>query len=111
MIDLREKDRQIIIDIANGVFSTGTQLWAYGSRIKGSNHDASDLDLVVRAAKDDEFDLEQLTNFKTALQSSTIPILVQALSWQHIPEPFQKTILQGYEVLHIVPKDSGKIHE
>jgi predicted nucleotidyltransferase len=106
MIDLRDKDRRAIIDIANRVFSVGTEIWAYGCRIKGTHHDASDLDLVIKAPLEQEFDLEQLVDFQSALQESTIPILVQVLSWQHIPEHFQQTILHQYEVLFVATDES-----
>lgn len=102
MIDLRPQDRQIIIDQAQEAFSQGTQIWAYGSRIKGTSHNGSDLDLVIRAAQDQTLDLEQLDNFKAALQESNIPILVQALSWQHMPQRFQAGILKQHEVLMVV---------
>lgn len=49
MIDLRDKERGAIIALAGKVFSPGTELWAYGSRVKGGNHEGSDLDLAVRA--------------------------------------------------------------
>lgn len=104
MIDLREKDKAILMRLAQEIFSEGTEIWAYGSRIKGTNHDASDLDLVVRIdtvvnpISDDEH-FEQLTNFKEALQESTIPIFVQTFSWAHIPETFKVNIQQQHQVL------------
>ncbi len=105
MIDLRDKDRQAIIALAEAVFSPGTALWAYGSRIKGSNHEGSDLDLVVRAAQQQVMELGQLSDFITALQESNIPILVQVLSWQHMPEAFKAGILKNHEVLTVVGKE------
>lgn len=99
MIDLREKDRAAICQIARQVFEPGVELWAYGSRVKGTNYDASDLDLAVVAPEGKELDLERLVEFKEALQTSNIPIFVQALDWQRIPESFKKNILQRYEVL------------
>lgn len=111
MIDLREQDRQAITAMANNAFASGTELWAYGSRVKGTNHAASDLDLVVKTPDGIDFDLEQLVTFKDALQQSNIPLLVQAMSWQHIPAGFQNIILQNYEVLCVAKNNAGKPNE
>ena len=105
MIDLRDKERGAIIALAGKVFSPGTELWAYGSRVKGGNHEGSDLDLAVRAPQQQEMLPGQLSDFKTALQESTIPILVQVLSWQHMPESFKAGILQDHEVLTVVGEE------
>ncbi|CCK76829.1 conserved hypothetical protein [Oleispira antarctica RB-8] len=103
MIDLRAKDKTILCEIAQQSFSSGTEIWAYGSRIKGTNHDASDLDLVVHfesgSVSESEF-FEQLSCFKEALQESTIPIFVQVFAWSQIPESFKANIQQEYQVLY-----------
>jgi predicted nucleotidyltransferase len=107
MIDLRAKDRQIIEQIATSIFEAKTEIWAYGSRVAGTNHAASDLDLVVKPAEDSELDLEKLAEFIEALHDSTIPILIQVFSWANIPEPFRENILRRHEVLLVVGADEG----
>jgi len=105
MIDLREKDRLILCQLAQQIFTQGTKIWAYGSRIKGTNHDASDLDLVVHfdsKSSSDNDCFEQLSNFKEALQESTIPIFVQVFAWSQIPETFKSNIEENYQVLYNV---------
>ncbi|WP_067517579.1 nucleotidyltransferase family protein [Endozoicomonas ascidiicola] len=101
MIDLREKDREAICEIAEKVFTEGAEIWAYGSRVKGTNHDTSDLDLVVHfpPEQDKGDDYEQLSLFIETLRDSNIPIIVQALAWHSIPEQFRTTILSNYQVL------------
>lgn len=99
MIELREKDRQQICRIASEVLPAGVELWAYGSRVKGTGHDASDLDLAMVSPEGKSVDGEYLTHFKLALQDSTIPIFVQVMDWNRIPESFKKNILQCYDVL------------
>ncbi len=101
MIDLREKDYLAICELAAKVFSKGTAIWAYGSRVKGTNHDTSDLDLVVHfpPAQDKSEDLHQLATFIESLRDSNIPIIVQVMAWHCIPESFQENIKQCYEVL------------
>ena len=78
MIDLRDKDRRAICKIAEHVFSTGTEIWAYGSWVKGQNHDTSDLDLVVHFSpgQDRNIDYEQLSLFIEQLRNSNIQIFV-----------------------------------
>ena len=41
---LRVKDREAISQIARESFSTPIEIWAYGSRVNGHAHQASDLD-------------------------------------------------------------------
>ena len=100
MIDLREKDQQAIGTLASQIFTSGTEIWAYGSRVKGTNHDTSDLDLVVHfpSGQSQVEDLQQLSDFIEALQDSNIPIIVQVFAWHSMPEVFQKNIQENYQV-------------
>jgi len=41
---LRAKDRRQICAIAARIFQEPVEIWAYGSRVDGTAHDASDLD-------------------------------------------------------------------
>lgn len=103
MIELREKDRVNICRLADKVLPSGSILWAYGSRVKGTGHDTSDLNLVLISPEDEPIDIEYLQRFKLALQDSTIPIFVQVMDWNYMPEHFKDNILQRYEVLYRVP--------
>lgn len=101
MIDLQAKDREAICALAEETLPEGAEIWAYGSRVKGSNHEASDLDLAVHFPPELDFQ-ERVTHrakFLEALQESNIPIIVQVMSWQDIPESFRANIQQCYEVL------------
>ena len=74
------------------------EVWAYGSRIAGESHEGSDLDLVVRGPKlkplgDGFFQLLE------AIESSNIPILVQAHDWASLPESFHEEIEKEYVTL------------
>lgn len=101
MIDLRDKDRQAICEIAQKLFVKGTEIWAYGSRVKGTNHDTSDLDLVVHfpPEQDKDDDYEQLSLFIETLRDSNIPIIVQVMAWHSIPDHFRTNIQSNYQVL------------
>ncbi|MGI9274482.1 MAG: nucleotidyltransferase family protein [Endozoicomonas sp.] len=105
MIDLREKDRQAICDLAEPIFPPGTEIWAYGSRVKGTCHDTSDLDLVVHFPQSQEKTegFNQLADFLEALRDSNIPIIVQVMAWHAIPEHFKANIQSCYQVLWVSP--------
>lgn len=74
------------------------EVWAYGSRVKGQSHAASDLDLVLRNPTDLSRPQEYFYDLKEALSDSEIPILVDVLDWSRLPESFHAVI----EKLHVV---------
>lgn len=96
---LRNKDKVSIIDIAKKTLKTPLEIWAYGSRVDGDAHDMSDLDLAVVTDSKKRLDIEELMNFKNILQKSNIPILIQVLDFNRVPESFHKNISANYEVL------------
>ena len=101
MIDLRDKDRQAICQIAEAIFAPDTNLLAYGSRVKGKHHSASDLDLAVQFPPplDENYIQRQVEDFKLALQNSAIPILVQVFVWHQLPKNFQINIAREQQLL------------
>lgn len=72
------------------------EIWAYGSRINGEAHEASDLDLVVKSFNDAGKDLYEL---RELINDSDIPILVDIFDYDHLPESFQKEIEKNYIVI------------
>ncbi len=88
------------------------EVWAYGSRVNGRSHEASDLDLVLRGP-----DLEPLADgyvdLLEALEQSNIPILVQAHDWARLPESFHREIERDYLVVQEggIPTTNGKWKE
>ena len=77
----------------------GVEVWAYGSRVNGQSHDSSDLDLVLRGPDLQEIPTGRLADFREALRESTIPFLVEARDWAHLPERFQREIEREYVVV------------
>jgi predicted nucleotidyltransferase len=75
------------------------EVMAYGSRIRGTAHEGSDLDIVVRnpSAPDKPFD--NLPALREAISGSSLPILVDVLDWAGIPDGFRAEIERRYEVL------------
>lgn len=96
---LRDKDHKEIVRLAKESFTKPVKIWAYGSRVNGMAHEGSDLDLVVIPDGYDQVDLGEVFTFKDLLQESSIPILVQVLDWNRIPDSFRENILKEYEVV------------
>ena len=72
------------------------QIWAYGSRVNGDCHDASDLDLVARNPSALDQPLSDLFDFQEELVESNLPIRIDVVDWAQIPESFQLEIERGY---------------
>ena len=75
------------------------EVWAYGSRVKGNSHPASDLDLVVRSLTLQPIPAGRLSSLEEAFEDSNIPILVQAHDWARLPESFHEQIQKQHIVL------------
>lgn len=95
---LREQDRSRLVDLLARHLPTVTA-WAYGSRVNGDAHEASDLDLVLRSANLEPIPWETLERFREAARESNIPILIEARDWARLPAAFHAEILKGYVVL------------
>lgn len=108
MINLRKKDMDSITAIAEAVFKQNVEIIAHGSRVKGTHHETSDLDLVVKAFDGESVEGKELLNFIRRLKESNIPILVQVLDWSRIPKSFQNNILSDYEIFWTNNKSSNK---
>jgi uncharacterized protein len=101
---LRSKDRQALLALFEH-FLPSITVWVYGSRVNGTAHDASDLDLVLRSSDLSHIPFMALGDFQEALTESNIPILVEARDWAVLPDYFHTEILKNYVVL----KDGQKL--
>lgn len=84
----------------------GVEAWAYGSRVNGRSHPGSDLDLALRSPTLEPIPDILLRGFKSALEQSNIPILVQAHDWARLPDSFHREIERNHVVLHVEHSDS-----
>ena len=75
------------------------EVWAYGSRVNGDGHEASDLDLVVRQPADLKQETNQLEDLRDALVESDLPIRVDVVDWARIPATFHREIERAYVVV------------
>lgn len=96
---IRLKDKERIISLAREYIKQICKILAYGSRVNGEAHDTSDLDLVIVTKNDEKVNRSEFLSFIEALQNSNIPIFVQVLDWNRIPESFHKNILVSNEEL------------
>ena len=95
---LREKDRLALV----AIFSTLTipvEVWAYGSRVNGTAHDGSDLDLVIRDKELKGLPIDIYMELVETIKNSNIPILVELIDWNRLPKNFHNQIELQYEVL------------
>jgi len=74
-------------------------VWAFGSRVNGSSHDGSDLDLVLRNPDDLSRRIENLSRIRAAVSEGDFPILIDILDWAVLPESFRAEIEKSHVVL------------
>ena len=77
----------------------GIEVWAYGSRVDGSNHDASDLDLVLRAPDLAPVSVKVISRLREAFDESNLPIIVDIHDWARLPEAYHEEIRRSFYVL------------
>ena len=94
---LRDKDRKILLSIFETA-DTPIEVWAYGSRVTGTAHSGSDLDLVLRTKNLQKLPIDIFIELCEKIRDSNIPILVELRDWATLPESFHKNIEQQYEV-------------
>ena len=73
-------------------------VWAFGSRVKGSNRTSSDLDLAVLCDK--QTAQKQLPKLNEVFIESDIPFKVQLLDFNRLPVNMQENIKKKYVILH-----------
>ena len=86
------------------------EVWAYGSRVKGSANDTSDLDLVLRDPEDPTRPQKNLPRLTSEIADSTIPILVDVLDWARLPKGFRDEIRKAYVVISPTSHEAELIH-
>ena len=106
-IQLRPQDRKEVERIL-GQFVPNEEVWAYGSRVDGSGHELSDLDLVIRHPSDlKQKQVGVLDELKEAFSESNLPFLVDVHDWARLPTAFCANI----EAQHVVIQHGGQGHD
>ncbi len=97
-LNLKPRYLQNLLGIVN-MYLPEIEIWAYGSRVNGDAHDASDLDLVAYNPQDPEQRLDNLFEVKEALVESNIPILVDLVDWALITKSMREEIKKSYVII------------
>ncbi len=90
-LDLRPEWLEIIRQIC-ATHIPETEVIAYGSRVTGTGHEGSDLDLVARNRLNPLLPVRKLAEVRDAFSESRLPILVDILDWAQIPDSFREEI-------------------
>ena len=83
------------LDIVRRIFAVHlpeADVIAYGSRVSGTAHEGSDLDLVVRNRNNPHLPAGNLGVVRDAFSESNLPILVDILDWARLPDGFREEI-------------------
>ena len=95
---LRNKDHQSLTALFNAC-GTPMEVWAYGSRVNGTAHEGSDLDLVIRTPDLERMQPDIFSDLKDKIRESNIPIVIEIFDWAMLPLSFHKNIEAQHEVL------------
>lgn len=79
------------------------EILAYGSRVNGDSHPASDLDLVARRTIAAADGWRSVVKTREALSQSNLPIRVDLLDWDDLPASFHTNIERAYVVIQPTP--------
>ncbi len=96
MIALTAKQKKMVCDILDSL-APECEVRAYGSRVNGSPHVGSDLDLVIMNQQKTGRNIA--TRMKTAFEESNLPFRVDILSWDELPDSFKKNIERNFVVM------------
>ena len=96
MIDLNPKYLETVQHIL-AEYVPGCEVRAFGSRVKWTAKDYSDLDLAIIGSK--RFNLREMHRLTDAFEESNLPIRVDVVDWHAISEGFKRIIAAEYEVI------------
>ncbi len=88
---LRDQDRQCLTALL-ALHLPGVIGRAYGSRVTGLAHGASDLDLALIGPGAQPIPVSRLENCRQAVYDSNLPILIDARDWARLPKNFHADI-------------------
>lgn len=90
-LDLRPEWLEIVRQIF-AIHLPEAEVIAYGSRVTGTAHEGSDLDLVARNPHNPQLPVRNLSDVRECFTESNLPILVDILDWAQIPDSFREEI-------------------
>jgi predicted nucleotidyltransferase len=96
MIEITDQEREKIVNIL-GFYIPEMEVWAFGSRVKGTAKSYSDLDLLVIG--EEKMSINRMGELIEAFQESDLPFRVDLLDWHRISPEFRKVIEQKYAII------------
>ncbi len=99
MLELSPKQLSMVQDILASCVPD-REIWAFGSRVKGTAKPYSDLDLVIMG--ETELPTRQRNQLTEAFQESDLSVRVDFIEWATISLSFRELIRQKYVVLQKV---------
>lgn len=98
-LDIRADCLQEVLRLLK-IYLPEAEIWAFGSRVRGTAIETSDLDLVARHPKElNQYQPGAFWDLKEAFSDSNLPFLVDILDWATIPKSFQQEISKKYVIL------------
>ena len=95
MINLRPHHEEIVRHILKRHVPNAT-VWVFGSRVKQTANNSSDLDLAIVSPS--KIPLRVMNLLKFDFEESDLPFKVDILDWQNISDDFKKVIKERYVV-------------
>ena len=97
-VDLDPRHLQALLAMI-GRYAPGAEVWAFGSRVGGSAHEGSDLDLVLRNCENPDCAVPELPLLRARLRESNLPMLIDLFDWVSIPAEYREEIQRDHCVL------------
>ena len=95
MINLYPRHEEIVRRILKKHVPDAT-VWVFGSRVKQTANNSSDLDLAI--VSQSKIPLQVMNLLKFDFEESDLPFKVDVLDWQSISDDFKKVIKEKYVV-------------
>lgn len=89
MIEITAQQREQLCAIFNACIP-GVEVWAFGSRVRGTSKSSSDLDVALYAAT--PIPLQSLALLEVALEEAPLPFRVDCVDMGGISDDFRRII-------------------
>jgi uncharacterized protein len=109
MLDLDPRSSAILKAIFTR-YAPLAEVWAFGSRVSGKAHGASDLDLLIRTPSALHQPITNMPDLQSAIEESSVPFLVDLHDWALLPAALRRGIEQAH-CLFLSPGLCGFTHE
>ena len=104
LLDLLPEHQALLLELLRRHLP-GIEVWAYGSRAKGTAKPWSDLDLVAHVPPQRKPALHAL---REAFEESDLPFRVDLFAWDEIPDEFRRNIEKERVVLQLPQEPMGQ---